>query len=275
MGFRSYMDPTHPKYEAGNPFEHATRDYYRYVDREVGELIALAPRDTVVTVVSDYDGKKIDAGIGISFNECLIQEGYFSVASYPERPTSLDKVPIDWSKTMAWGDGGYYGRLFLNVQGREPEGIIPPADYERVCQELVEKITALTDPQGRNLGSRAYRPQELYRRVNGVAPDLIVYFGDLHWRSVGSVGMRSLYTFENDTGPDGANHDWHVIFILNAVGCMRGRITSGYKEGLRRYDMAPTILDLFALPPDPGAIGRSPTAYQRGIGERFRWLWRE
>ena len=50
--------------------------------------------------------------------------------------------------------------------------------------------------------------------VNGVAPDLIVYFGDLDWRSVGAVGLGSIHTFENDTGPDEANHDWHGIFML-------------------------------------------------------------
>jgi predicted AlkP superfamily phosphohydrolase/phosphomutase len=76
--------------------------------------------------------------------------------------------------------------------------------------------------------------------------------------------MPSLYTFENDTGPDEANHDWQGIFLLNAVGCERGRIEPGYKEGLRLYDVSPTVLDLFGLPPDPQAVGRSVTAYYAG-----------
>jgi predicted AlkP superfamily phosphohydrolase/phosphomutase len=271
-GFWSYMDPAHPKYEAGNPFEHAIHDYYRYVDQEVGELIGLAPKDTVVMVVSDHGAKKMDGGI--CFNEWLIQEGFLTLVSQPEKPTPIDKVSIDWGKTKAWGDGGYYGRLFLNVQGREPQGTIPAADYERVRQELIDKIAAITDPQGRNLGSRAYRPQELYRTVTGFPPDLIVYFGDLHWRSVGSVGVGSLYTFENDTGPDEANHDWHGIFILNDVGCQQGRVEPGYQEGLRLYDVGPTVLNLFGLPPDPQAVGRSLTAYQPGMGARVRQWWR-
>jgi predicted AlkP superfamily phosphohydrolase/phosphomutase len=272
-GFWSYMDSAHPKYEAGNPFEHAIHDYYRYVDQEVGDLIGLAPKDTVVMVVSDHGAKKMDGGI--CFNEWLIQEGYLTLVSQPDKPTPIDKVSIDWGKTKAWGDGGYYGRLFLNVQGREPQGTIPPADYERVRQELIDKIAAITDPQGRNLGSRAYRPQELYRTVTGFPPDLIVYFGDLHWRSVGSVGVGSLYTFENDTGPDEANHDWHGIFILNEMGCQQGRVEPGYKEGLRLYDVGPTVLNLFGLPADPQAVGRSVTAYQSGLGARLQRWWRE
>ena len=70
------MDPAHPKYEAGNAFEHAIRDYYRYVDREVAELIDLTPNDTVVMVVSDHGAKKMDGGI--CFNEWLIEQGFLS-----------------------------------------------------------------------------------------------------------------------------------------------------------------------------------------------------
>ncbi len=29
------------------------------------------------------------------------------------------------------------------------------------------------------MGTKALRPEQLYREVNGVAPDLLVYFGDL------------------------------------------------------------------------------------------------
>ena len=45
-----------------------------------------------------------------------------------------------------------------------------------------------------------FKPQDVYPDVKGLAPDLIVYFGDLEWRSVGSVGNPSIYTYENDTG---------------------------------------------------------------------------
>ena len=58
------------------------------------------------------------------------------------------------------------------------------------------------------------KPQDVYPEVRGVAPDLIVYFGDLEWRSVGSVGNRSIYTYENDTGPDGANHDRDGVWAM-------------------------------------------------------------
>jgi predicted AlkP superfamily phosphohydrolase/phosphomutase len=262
-GFWSYMDPAHPKYQAGTPFEGAIRDYYRYVDQEIGEILHLLPEETVVLVVSDHGAKRLDGAI--CFNEWLIREGYLAVKAYPEKVTSIDKVEIDWSRTTAWGDGGYYGRLFLNVRGREPQGTLEPRDYEKVRTELIEKIQRIEDPRGQNIGSRAYRPEELYREVNGVPPDLIVYFGDLHWRSVGSLGLRSVHTFENDTGPDEANHDWQGIFLMNEVGCRRGGFPKGRRDHLRLYDVGPTVLAFFGLEPDARGVGKPMLPVHRGL----------
>jgi predicted AlkP superfamily phosphohydrolase/phosphomutase len=192
---------------------------------------------------------------GICFNQWLMREGYLTLKDPPTTPTPIGKVAIDWSRTKAWGDGGYYGRCFMNVKGREPEGIIDPKDYERVRNDLVAAIEAITDDKGRNIGSRAFRPEEIYRRVNGVAPDLIVYFGDLGWRSVGAVGMDSIYTFENDTGPDEANHDWFGIFVMSSPD---GRVPlKGRLADVSIYDVAPTLLTHFGLPVPADMIGRS------------------
>ncbi len=247
-GFWKYMDPAHHKNTPGNPYEHAIREYYRYVDGEVGELLALLPDETVILVVSDHGAKKMDGGI--CFNEWLIQRGYLALKTYPNQRTPIDKVEIDWSKTKAWGDGGYYGRLFLNVRGREPQGTLDPRDVEKVRSDLIAEIEAIQDPSGRNIGSRAYRPEDLYRECRGVPPDLLVYFGNLDWRSVGAVGMQTIHTFENDTGPDDANHAQHGICILADPRNGHSKI----HEGLHLMDCAPTILGLFGLsvPADMG-----------------------
>jgi len=253
-GFWRYMDPVHRDYQRGHELEYAIRDYYRAVDREVGELIAALPSDCAVMVVSDH-GAKAMAG-GVCVNEWLIEHGYLRLKSYPSRPTQIGQAEIDWANTKAWGDGGYYARVFLNVRGREPQGLIPREQYDQVRAELARGLEAITDEAGRPLGTKALRPEQLYREVNGVAPDLIVYFGDLNWRSVGSVGLKSVLTHENDTGPDDANHDYNGIFILDRRGerpaARRGRV-----EGLTLYDVAPTVLKMFGLTPSPEMIGRS------------------
>jgi predicted AlkP superfamily phosphohydrolase/phosphomutase len=191
---------------------------------------------------------------GICFNEWLIRAGFLTLKDpQPTTPTPIGKAAIDWSRTKAWGDGGYYGRCFMNVKGREPEGIVAPADYEKVRDELIAGIAAITDDKGVNIGSRAFRPQDIYRAVRGVAPDLIVYFGDLDWRSVGAVGMGGIHTFENDTGPDEANHDWFGIFVLSSVA--GAPPLTGDLGDLSIYDVAPTLLRLFDRPVPAEMIG--------------------
>jgi predicted AlkP superfamily phosphohydrolase/phosphomutase len=150
---------------------------------------------------------------------------------------------VDWKRTLAWGSGGYYARLFLNVKGREPEGAIDPADYERVRDELAARIAALTGPDGQPLGSVAYKPEEIYHDVKRIAPDLIVYFGGLQWRSVGSLGLGTIYTDRNDTGPDDANHAQQGMYIYSHPR-ERGR-----GAGPRRHlmDVAPTVLEVMGV----------------------------
>jgi predicted AlkP superfamily phosphohydrolase/phosphomutase len=238
------MDPHHRFYEAGNKFENAIYDYYKEVDREIGELLKFADANTDVFVVSDHGAKRMDGGICV--NEWLMANGYLALKEQPAAPVPLSKVKIDWPRTRAWGDGGYYARVFLNVAGREPEGTIAPEDYEKVRDDLIAGLKSIPDENGRDIGTQVYRPEELYREVRGVAPDLIVYFGGLYWRSVGTVGGGKIHTFENDTGPDGANHAENGLIIWRPAGGANG----GPRQiiGAKITDIAPTILQILGLP---------------------------
>ena len=173
-----------------------------------------------------------------------MQNGYRTLKEQPANALPLSKLRIDWPQTKAWGDGGYYARVFLNVAGREPEGTIAPEDYEKVRDELIAGLKSIPDENGRDIGTQVYRPEELYREVRGVAPDLIVYFGGLYWRSVGTVGGGKIHTFENDTGPDGANHAENGMIIWRPAGSSSGKQI----EGAKITDVAPTILHIFGLP---------------------------
>jgi predicted AlkP superfamily phosphohydrolase/phosphomutase len=240
-GFWKFCDPMHPKYEPGNPYENAIRDYYIAMDRRVGELLALVGPETAVMVVSDHGAKAMLGGVCI--NQWLINEGYLRIADPLMARKRIEDCSIDWSQTRAWASGGYYGRVFFNVAGREPQGIVRPDEYEALRREMIERIEAMPDPGGTPLGNKAVRPEDLYKTVNGIAPDLIVYFGDLSWRSVGGVGFDSIYTFENDTGPDDANHDFHGIFIMDDRSGRGGEEV----KGLQILDVAPTVLDLLGI----------------------------
>jgi predicted AlkP superfamily phosphohydrolase/phosphomutase len=249
--FWQHFDPQHPKHERGNRFETAFQDYYRYLDKEVGSLLGALPDDAVVILMSDHGARRMVGGV--CFNEWLSAEGYLRFTKELGEPTAIARAPVDWGNTVAWGDGGYYGRLFLNVKGREPDGLVEPSRYDEVRDELAQKLEAMDGPDGERLGTKVFRPQDVYPEVRGVAPDLIVYFGDLEWRSVGQVGTGEIFTYENDTGPDGANHDPMGVFAITGVP---GQGT-GRREGLRLVDVGPSILSLYGLGAPEGAQGRS------------------
>lgn len=251
-GFWKFHDPAHVKFVPGNPYQHAIRDYYRYLDGELGEVLGLVDDRTAVMVVSDHGAKKMDGGICV--NEWLRQAGWLVLADdRPERPTPLEKVEIDWRRTRAWGEGGYYARIFLNVAGREPHGLIPAAEYEAVREALAAQLRAIPGPHGENIGTQVFKPQTLYRQVNGIAPDLIVYWGNLEWRSVGSLGHPQVWTFENDTGPDDANHAQEGLFIFYDP-----QHPAGGRElrGLEIMDVAPTALTYLGAPVPAAMQGR-------------------
>lgn len=236
-GFWKHHDPKHVRHDPSSPWIHVVRDYYRLLDHEIGTVLDLLEEDTLVLVVSDHGARALDGGFCV--NEWLVREGDLTVRARPERPMPLDRLEVDWSRTRAWSSGGYYARVFLNVRGREPEGVIAPEDYRAVREDLAARLEATTGPDGRPLGTRVFRPDEVYARVEGVAPDLIVHFADLAWRAIGGVGYGDLHVQENDTGPDDCNHAQFGAFVLAGPGVPE----LGELQGVRLLDVAPTLLE--------------------------------
>jgi predicted AlkP superfamily phosphohydrolase/phosphomutase len=237
-GFWNYFDPTHVQFQHGNPYQSAIPEYYLWLDEQIGTVVELLDNDTIVLVVSDHGAQRLDGGFAI--NEWLIREGLLVLDEYPATLTPFEKLRVNWSKTRVWSEGGYYARVFFNVQGREPMGVIPAGEYERFQDQIKARLEALPDDKGAPMKSQVFKPKELYRHVRNVAPDLIVHFGGLYWRSIGTVGHQKLYVQENDTGPDACNHAQYGMFILAAPSCsLRGEY-----EGARLLDIAPTLLDL-------------------------------
>jgi predicted AlkP superfamily phosphohydrolase/phosphomutase len=260
--FWRYMDPTHRDHEPGHRYADVIEQYYQYLDEEIGSLRELFDGQTTVLVVSDHGSQRMDGAICV--NEWLVREGYMTLSERPATQVPFARAPIDWRRTRAWGEGGHYSRLCLNVEGREPDGIVSAAQYEPLRDELIARLEALTDPDGRPIGTRVYRPSDLWATQRGIPPDLVVYFGNLTWRSNGSLGIGSIYNFENDTGPDDANHTAHGIFVMSGPGA------SGpdRRDELRVMDVAPTILDLFGLPAPRVMTGRSISTFRTTIGSR-------
>lgn len=234
----------------------AVLDHYRHVDARVGRLLDKAPRDAVVVVVSDHGAKKMEGAINL--NDWLLKEGLLALRRDLTAPTKFREEDVDWSRTKAWAYGGYHARIFVNLQGREPEGTVAPEDYEAFLDDLASRIRAIPGPDGKPLpGTAVRRPSEEYGAWPDLdlraAPDLHAYLGDLSWRVTQSVGNPTLWSAESEVGPDGATHDWHGVFALfDPLHPAERRV-----EGLHIADVCPTILRLFGIPPPDDLEGRA------------------
>ncbi|MBC7289133.1 MAG: alkaline phosphatase family protein, partial [Armatimonadetes bacterium] len=200
----------------------------------------------------DHGAKRMDGSFNI--NDWLIAEGLLKLKEKADAVRGIAPEIIDWSATVAWAWGGYYARVFMNVQGREPLGCVPPSEYDKVRNDLIARLESIPDHTGRVMATKALRPEDIYLGPHVKdAPDLLVYFDDLYWRAGQDVGHDSWYSFETEIGPDDAVHDYHGIFLVHEPGQTEAR---QFPE-IDAVDVAPTVLRLLGIEPPSTMEGRS------------------
>lgn len=250
--FWKYIDPSHPKHEDQPRFRSLVEGYYELLDREIGSLLEDVPSDVRVLLLSDHGSQAMRGGFCV--NDWLIERGYLTLAGPRPAPgTPLEDVKVDWTRTRAWGAGGYYARIFFNVKGREPEGVLDATQIPQFDALLRKDLHGIRAPDGSPLDVEVFSPEERYGKVLGDPPDLMVYFGGLTWRSAGTIGHPSLYLDENDTGPDDAVHSLDGIYSISDP--KEGAGQPGPTEQL--IDIAPTLLRLSGLPVPSDMQGRA------------------
>lgn len=239
--FWRHFDPAHPQFVRDSPLAHVAPDYYRLLDERIGRLLDRVDDRTGVVIASDHGSMPMHGCFCI--NQWLAAKGFLGLKSPPPAGTPLDKAEVDWGRTVAWGSGGYYARIFFNLRGREPQGVLDPSQLGPVRQRLEQELARLTGPDGRPLPVRVLDPRSIYTKVRGDAPDLLVYFDDLRWRSAGTLGYPTPYLKENDIGPDDAVHSWNGIFVLHDPGTPEERVLG--PQAIR--DVTPTLLRYLGL----------------------------
>jgi predicted AlkP superfamily phosphohydrolase/phosphomutase len=152
---------------------------------------------------------------------------------------------VDWSRTRAYPLGGAC-QIAINLQGREPQGIVMPgAEYEQVCAEIERVLHTLRDPAtGQPMVKRVWRKQEIYG--DGAVPDLpdlyVEWLNDAY-TDLGGIGFSRGIISGPVRGRSGG-HTMRGIFLAHGPGIRRGYAL----EGARLFDLAPTILHLLGAP---------------------------
>ena len=241
--FWKYFDAAHPRHVDDPVLSRVAGDFYGLLDREIGAFLDGVGPDVPVLVVSDHGSQAMEGCFCI--NEWLIDRGYLALRGpRPAAGTAIEAADVDWDRTRVWGAGGYYARLFFNVRGREPHGTVEPAEIPALTAELRRYLDAVRRPDGTPLGARVFAPAEVYREVVGDPPDLMAYFGEVRWRSAGTIGHGRWFLEENDTGPDDAVHSFDGIYALFDPARPGGGVDGGRQKII---DIGPTVLQRFGV----------------------------
>ena len=249
--FMRYHDPLHGRYDPDPRYSTAIHDHYCFCDQQLGELIELAGPDTVVMVVSDHGIQRTDGRVNL--NDWLIREGYLRLREPVEQPTPLAKAPIDWQHSRAWAQG-YGGQIYLNMRGREPQGIVDPDAAETLLAEIENGLKRVTTATGERLPVTTIRRQQIYTGPKADrCPDLFVQFDELRHLTADSVGHRNLVDPIAELGHDDASHANAGFLALAGPGVP----ALGRFAALNLLDVAPTILQLLDIPIPPDLDGRA------------------
>jgi predicted AlkP superfamily phosphohydrolase/phosphomutase len=135
---------------------------------------------------------------------------------------------------------GHVGQVHLNVAGREPNGIVEPADYQRRRQEVIEALNELTDENGRRLVSQIIVREETYHgpyAENG--PDLHLIIDDYNMIAFPLFATDGKVITNQIRGDSGC-HRREGVFIAHGPPVRQ----AGQVDGANILDLAPTIMHL-------------------------------
>ena len=242
--FWRYLEKDHPAARDVPQSEHppVIQDLYARMDELIGRVMKQVDDKTLLMVVSDHGFKSFARCVNL--NAWLHQNGYLALKS--GKTESGDWFEdVDWSRTRAYTMG--LNGLYLNLKGREREGIIEPgADADALKDELRRKLDGLVDPASGRVGiTGVFDCDSVYAGpyVDN-APDLIVGYGEgfrASWDSV--MGKVTAQIFEDNLKAWSGDHCIDPRLVPGVLFC--NRTITDEKPAI--VDVAPTILTLFGL----------------------------
>lgn len=256
--FWRLIDEKHPYYNAekAEKFKKAILDGYKDMDRIVGEAMKRTDDNTILIVVSDHGF--LSWRRAVNYNTWLAQNGYIVQTQWDTRPMELEDLfgeksesfwpNVDWSKTKAYALG--IGNIYLNVLGREPNGIVTNEEYDKIRDEIVENMPKLVDPEtGMHPIVKVYRREDIWDEFDTkITPDLRVCTNNYYrvsWQStLGNIPKDLFYDVKNNWSADHCSADPSMvqgIFFCNK------KISK--KTNPKLVDVFPTVLKYFGIDP--------------------------
>lgn len=282
-----FMDQSHPLHDPAKyaKYGNAIRDYYKYVDRLLADVIDGLDENSTLILMSDHGFGPFHKFIHV--NNWLVEMGHMNIKrdwrSRLKKSTFdrgfapmnvyntlmrlgfgklkrevvrgqgqgllktffLSFDDVDWKRTAAYSLGNV-GQIYLNVAGREPQGVVTAAEYEKVRQQVIDELAALRDPDtGERVAETIYRREEIYEGEQlDKAADIVFIPTRLEYFGFGEYEFGSNQVIESMKRGISGTHRMNGIFLAYGNAIKAGAEI----EGASLLDLAPTILELMSVP---------------------------
>jgi predicted AlkP superfamily phosphohydrolase/phosphomutase len=245
--------PRHPAWEAGPARAHADdiEGYYRHVDGLLGRVRQRLPEDTALIVMSDHGFQPYTREVHV---DAWLRDHGWLVLKDGKRTGSIAAGDVDWSKTKAYGIG--FNSIYLNLQGREAEGIVPPSEADAVAAELSRQLLAFRDPKdGKQIVRRVFRGRDAFHGARvAEGPDLVVGYDVGYGASdQTTLGEVTEDVIADNTSRWSGNHLMDPAVVPGIV--LANRTIADGEHGL--VDVTATILTWYGVPLSEGMSGKS------------------
>ena len=251
--FWRFREPDHPANRgraATADWSKVVEDQYRRADAVVGRALDYADDRTLFIALSDHGFGSFRRGVHL--NSWLRDRGLLAV----RHGAGTEDFPggIDWARTRAYALG--LGGIYLNLRGREGQGIVEPAEADALAVEIAAGLSGLVDAEHGAVAIREVRTRaELYSGpFASESPDLVVHFAAGYRASwATTLGGAPAGHFEDNVKKWGGDHIVDPALVPGVL--LMNRPFRG--EGARLMDLAPTILDALGVPAGPAMEGSS------------------
>lgn len=225
---------------SGETMQELFLEVYEQIDRYIGRFLELLDEGWTILLVSDhgqtcpeyYMSDLVNAGAAV--NAVVLEKFGYTVLKRDEHGNKLHE--IDWTKTTAVANR--VDHIYINLKGRDPEGIVEPEDKYDLEERIMADLYSLRDEKtGYRLCQLALRNKDaILLGMGGPESGDIVYFVNegFTWDH-----GDSLSTIDGACGTSVRS-----VFVAAGKGIKKNYITARY---IHHVDVTPTVAALLGL----------------------------
>jgi predicted AlkP superfamily phosphohydrolase/phosphomutase len=276
----NYVAPDHPDYAKNKDTRIGKKvaDIFRQTDDAIGSFVSRAREDDIILFISDHGFQSCTRAVNM--DRLLHEFGYldFSASNAVFGPMQWGPVrkvarkvydtlglhgkvalpqSVNWSKTKAYttirstGEG-----VSINLAGREIDGVVDPGDYEKVRDELMDRLGSYVDPKtGKTPVKSIAKREDVFPsgKFAEQAPDIMM---------VPNEGYSLTHAKSALEDADWVSGDHRMEGVIVAVGPN----VEPFERPPALIDMAPTLVAALDAPTAVKPTGRVLTEIIGGEG---------